>query len=160
MMQKRLWNKSAFNLFLFTPRKNLGISLISSAIVLVFSPFLILQTINNYLAYEFNYYYPFKDIYEAGAPLMAFAAAGIFVLLLFINFSYLYNKSASDTFHSMPIKRRELLLSRFFGAYVSALIPLTVGYIGFAAVLAKSEVVGSFRTILTGFLYTALAMFF
>lgn len=159
MTQRTLLNKTCLSLFGFTLRKNIGISLLSSAIVLIFSPFLLLQTVDNYLKYGFaNDTYDFTTIFSGGAPVLAVAACGLFILFLLIDFSYLYNKSASDAFHSMPIKRVELLASKFFGAYVCSIIPLFVGYAGFAVILINSRVIGSFATLGIGFLYTALSM--
>ena len=43
---------TAFNLFAFTLKKNLGFTIITSVLVFLFSPIFLINTINNYYDYE------------------------------------------------------------------------------------------------------------
>lgn len=155
MTQKTLLNKTAFKLFGFTMRKNLGISLLSSVFAVIFSPFIVLNWVVELYPED-----SFGTTLASATPVFTVAVILLFILLLYVDFNYLYNKSASDMFHSLPVKRIELLLSKFFGAYVSALIPLTVGYIGFMIVAFHPNVKADILYICASYLYTLLMMLF
>ncbi len=145
MTLKTSSNKSntAFNLFAFTLKKNLGFTIITSILVLLFSPVFLINTINNYYDYRdiTQDVYNFTDELLPGAAIII-AVAAMFVawLLQIINFNYLNQKSGSDAFHSMPITRAGLLFSRTAASYVGGVIPLTVGYLGMACVGALEYV--------------------
>lgn len=130
------------NLLLFTIKKNLGFSAVFSVLVFLFSPLYIYK----YLTDKAKYFSTVntKDLFVIFAVSMSVAATVFFLILLYINFSFLYKKSTSDMYHSMPLKRSELLITRFLASYVSALIPLTVGFLGFNAALGFAGVAVNF----------------
>lgn len=164
MMLKASSNKinPAVNMFLFTVRKNLGFTLVASVLALIMSPAYLINIIKNY---TLNYLrdgaaYVMDDMMFAAVNVSAVAACGFFVILLFVNFSFLYKKSASDVFHSLPMTRNELLVSRFLGSYVSSLIPLVLIYIGFAITkVSTNSVLNDAYKIPVALLYTAIMMF-
>ncbi len=151
----------AFNLFGFTFKKSLGFTALASIIVLIFSTFSTYSSVNLRLehrgdGYIFVDYIP--DILLSQACILAVICCIFFAVLLIINFNYLYSKSASDMFHAMPLTRNELLFSRFSATFVSSLIPLVIGYIGFIAITFIPKVEADISVILTGFGYTVLMM--
>lgn len=158
MMQKTSLNKIPFNIFLFTFKKNLGFSLVASILSLLVSPIYLYSVITNYITKYEKLIYDFDNLFTTFAVLMALAATAYMIVLLYINFSYLYNKSASDYFHALPLKRSGLLFSRFFASYLAALLPVTVGYIGTYA-LSFLDIVSADRTaILEAYFFTIIMM--
>ena len=84
---------------------------------------------------------------------------GAALLYLFVNFSFLYSRSGSDFFHSLPLKRTGLLASRFFAAIVPILLPTVLTYASMCGILALDYVEGSIRLIISGFAYNILILF-
>lgn len=149
----------ALNLFGFTVRKSMGFTALASVLVLIISPFYIITVINDYCdrtgeVYDLSYILP------QTVSFLAVAACIFFVVLLMINFYYLYNKSASDTFHSVPVTRNELIISRFGASYVCSVILLAVGYLGLIGVAAMKNVEADISVILVSFAYSAFMMLF
>lgn len=158
MMQKTLLNKSAFNLFVFTLKKNLGFSALISVVAVLISPIYIYSVITDYIEKYDKLIYNYQNITTTFSVLMAVAIMAFLMVLLYINFSFLYNRSASDYFHALPMKRFELLLSRFFGSYLAALIALTIGYIGFYSLTFLNYVSANRGMILEAYFFTILCM--
>lgn len=158
MMQKTSLNKIPLNIFLFTFKKNLGFSLVASILALLVSPIYLYSVITNYVEDYGKLIYNFENLFITFAALMAVAATAYMIVLLYINFNYLYNKSASDYFHALPLKRSSLLFSRFFASYLAALLPVTVGYIGTFA-LSFLDIVAANRTaIVEAYFFTVIMM--
>lgn len=158
MMQKTSLNKIPFNIFLFTFKKNLGFSLVASILSLLISPIYLYSVITNYINDYGKLIYDFENLFVTFAVLMAVAATAYLIVLLYINFNYLYNKSASDYYHALPLKRSGLLFSRFFGSYLSAVLPVTVGYIG-AYALTFLDIVSANRVaIIEAYIYTLIML--
>ncbi len=158
MMQKISLNKTAFNIFTFTLKKNLGFALVASILSFMISPVYLYNTITDYVTSYDKLIYSFDNILLIFASVMAVAIMAFFMVLLYINFSFLYNKSASDYFHALPLKRSELLFSRFFGSYIAALIPLTVGYIGAYGLSFLDYVAANRSDIIEAYLFTVIMM--
>lgn len=158
MMQKISLNKSALNLFAFTLKKNLSFSLLASIFVFIVSPIYIYNVIKDYLYDYSKLIYQFDNMLVIFATVMAVAIMLFFMALLYINFSFLYNKSASDYFHALPLKRWELLSVRFLGTYIAAVIPLTVGYIGTYIISLLDFVEANSTNIINSYLFTLLMM--
>ncbi len=158
MTQKTSLNKTPFNIFVFTLKKNLGFSLVAAILAVMISPVYLYSVITNYVEDYSKLIYNYDNLFLSFAVIMAVAVMAFFMVLLYINFSYLYNKSASDYFHALPLKRSSLLFARFSGGFVAALIPLTVGYIG-AYALSFLDIVSSNRTaIVEAYIFTVLMM--
>ena len=80
----------AFNLFAFTLKKNLVFTIITSVLVLLFSPIFLINTINNYYDYRdiTQDVYNFTDeVFPAAAIIIAVAAMFMVWLLQIINFN-------------------------------------------------------------------------
>ena len=118
MTPKTSLNKIPLNIFLFTFKKNLGFSLVASILALLVSPIYLYSVITNYVEDYGKLIYDFENLFITFAVLMAVAATAYMIVLFYINFNYLYNKSASDYFHALPLKRSGLLFSRFFASYI------------------------------------------
>ncbi len=155
MTQKISLNKSVFSLFKFTLKKNLGFALIASILALLVSPFYMYGVITDYVNNYNKLIYNFGEIFMAFAVVMAIAVTAFLMVLLYINFGFLYKKSASDFYHALPLKRSELLLARFSGSFVAALIPMTLGYIGAFALTFLDFVSADRLLIVESFFYTA-----
>lgn len=119
--------KVGLNLFLLTVRRNFGLILLFCFAKLLVCPGYLLVYINN----TANNLPVILGVYTAETSICGSITVMIF---LYIAFSYLYSKRSVDVFHSLPLYRSSLLLSRFFGAVVSALIPITLGFISFGCV--------------------------
>lgn len=158
MMQKTSLNKIPLNIFLFTFKKNLGFSLVASILALLVSPIYLYNVITNYVADYGKLIYNFENLFIMFAVVMAIAATAYMMVLLYINFSYLYNKSASDYFHALPLKRSSLLFSRFFASYLAALLPVTVGYIGTFALTFLDIVAADRAAIVEAYFFTVIMM--
>ncbi len=158
MTQKISLNKTPFNIFTFTLKKNLGFSLVAAILAAMVSPVYLYTVITDYVENYDKLIYNYENLFLTFAALMAIAATAFLMVLLYINFSYLYNRSASDYFHALPLKRSELLFARFSGSFVASLIPLTVGYIGTYA-LSFLDIVAADRTAIIGaYFFTVLMM--
>lgn len=149
----------ALNLFGFTLRKNLGFTAIATVLVLLFSPAFIINTVNQSFehlteAEKATYIFDMGEVIPAAVCILAVAAAAFAWLLQIINFNYLNTKPGSDSFHSMPLTRTELFVSRLSASYISALIPLTAGYLGLFGVGLMEHVVSDNVVLLQCYIYT------
>lgn len=162
MTQNLSWNRfcPALNMFLFTLRKNLGFTAVATVLALILSPFYIMSLVENQLEYFVTEKLNFHEIFYPTSIILAVGATLFLVILLYINFSFLYSKSASDSFHSMPISRTKMLLSRFFASYISSLVPVIAAYIGFVAVGFNPDVEANISVIVTTGLFTVFMMLF
>lgn len=158
MTPKTSLNKTALNMFGFTLKKNLGFSIIASVLSVIVSPVYLYSVIADYMDRSQNLIYDFSELFANLSILAAIAVTAFFILLLYINFGYLYKKSASDFFHALPLKRSTLLLVRFLGSYISALIPLTVAYIGAFSLTALDYVSADISVMLKSYFFTAAMM--
>lgn len=162
MTQKIFCNKfcPTFDMLLFTLRKNLGFTAVATALALILSPFYMMNLVENQLEYYVTEKLNFQEIFFPAAIILAVGATLFLVILLYINFSFLFSKSASDAFHSMPISRTKMLLSRFFASYISSLVPVIAAYIGFVAVSFSPSVEANVSAIITAGLFTVFMMLF
>ncbi len=162
MTQKISLNKSVpFNMFLFTIRKSLGFTAVATVLSIILSPFYTVSWLNDQKENLFSERVDFfGDMFFPASVFLAIGACLFFIVLLYINFSFLYSKSSSDAYHSMPITRTKLLLSRFFASFICSLIPLIAAYIGFIAVALDPVVSADISHILISGLFTAFMMLF
>lgn len=107
------------NLLGVTLKKNAGIIAIFLSLALLLCIYIgtTIASANpgyhSYDVYMSNYIREFTIIFITGACVLE-------TLLAFFNFSYLYNKSATDMFHSLPISNYGLLLTRTLATYIGA----------------------------------------
>ena len=162
MMQKTSCSKfcPALNMFLFTIRKNVGFTAVATVLSLILSPFYMMSLVENQLEFFVTEKIDFVEIFFPASIILAVGATLFLIILLYINFNFLYSKSASDAFHSVPISRTKMLLSRFFASFVSTIIPVIAAYIGFIAVGLHPNVEGNVGMIALTGLYTVFMMLF
>lgn len=144
----------------FSVRKNIGLTILASIAMLIICPGLVLTRIfdfveNNVRAYDFS------NVAESMILWITAAASIGVVLLNILNFSYLFSKKSSDVFHSVPLKRGELLFARCFSGIINVIVPVVLGYLSMAGIiLFMPSVVGEILPLIIGFAYTIIAMLF
>ncbi|MBQ9965578.1 MAG: hypothetical protein IJP22_02495 [Clostridia bacterium] len=119
------------NLLGFTFKKNLGFTIIATIITLIFSPGFIWSFTKDFA--DFSTTYELTQDMSVVSGVMAVACTAFCILLLIINFGYLYSKKGTDAYHALPLTRIELFCARFIPAYVSSLVPLIAAYLGVIA---------------------------
>ncbi len=145
-----------WNMIGFTIRKNLGIIIVLCIAALVYYPGTFIINYEDLFTRVENSTrsYMIEDFGNIITVLSTIVA----VLFNMLNFGFLYKKSSSDVFHAFPLKRSELLLSRFISGIVSALIPTLVCYSAFGILMAFNSWMGSFVELLYYFLHTVIIM--
>ena len=126
----------ALNFFKTSLNKQSGFVLLSLIISLLVCPGVVIKNLSdNSVNISKRGYYeiPALDSFTTATFVISLA---VMLLLLFVNFSFLYSKKASDVFHSLPLTRNELLLTRFSASLVGALIPLTASFLGLLIIVA------------------------
>lgn len=137
----------------------MGLTILMTVFMLLFCPGYVLMHINNRLEMQSSTIFNFDNIAPTVILAVTVITCGAAVLYLFINFAFLYSRSSSDFFHSLPLKRTKLLASRFFASIVPILLPMALSYAAMCGILAFDYVEGSIRPILTGFAYNILILF-
>ncbi len=145
-----------WNMVGFTLRKNLGIIVVLCIASLLYYPgYFIIDYENIMVGVENNYN---NYLLEDFGNVITVLSAVIAVLFNMINFSFLYKKNSSDVFHAFPLKRSELLLSRFISGIFATLIPALLCYTSFGILLAFNSWMGSFTGLLYYLLHTVIIM--
>ena len=161
MMLKTFSNKnSAFGLFLFTLRQNLGLIILSVIGMLLVCPGYVLIELNDYHDRLSKEFYELNNIILIlGAIACIIGAIGVVVYNI-INFLYLYSKKSSDVFHAVPLTRTQLLLSRSLAGFVSTLIPLVIGYVSLALIAVFTPwIIADLEILAILFMYNIFIMF-
>lgn len=149
----------SFRLYGYSVKRTAGLTLLMTVFMLLFCPGYVLMRINNRLSLQSSGIFNFDNIAPTVISAVTVITCAAAVLYLFINFSFLYSRSSSDFFHSLPFKRTGLLASRFFASIVPILLPMALSYAAMCGILALDYVEGSIRPILTGFAYNILILF-
>lgn len=145
-------------LYGYSVKRTVGLTLLMTIFMLLMCPGYVVMHINRRLeAHSYKVYN-----FDSSAPtvilmVMVFTCAAA-ILYLFINFAFLYSRSSSDFFHSLPLKRTGLLASRFLASIVPVLVPMALTYAAMCGILALDYVEGSIRLILTGFIFNILIL--
>ncbi len=140
------------NMIGFTTRKNFGIIIVLCILALLYCPgsyIVNFETMyaNRYTAIQINGTSAAEYTKYFGTVVMI--SAPLFVLLFnFLNFSFLYKKSASDVFHAFPLTRTELLLSRMISGIISSLVPVVVCSLCYVFMIIFNPWIGDFGTLL------------
>lgn len=150
----------AFRLYRYSVKRTMGITVLITVFLLLICPGYILMHINNVLklgntdmkVYDLN-----RDLPSLILIVTVITTAAA-ILYLFINFAFLYGRSSSDFFHSLPLNRRSLLASRFFASIIPVLMPMTLTYAAMCGILAINYIEGNIRLILWGFVYNILIL--
>lgn len=136
----------------------MGLTVLMTVFMLLFCPGYVLTHINNRLNLQSSGIFNFDNIAPTVISAVTVITCGAALLYLFVNFTFLYSRSGSDFFHSLPIKRTGLLASRFFASIVPILLPTALSYASMCGILALDYVEGSIKPILTGFAYNILIL--
>ena len=115
----------ALQMVKITLLKNLGLIILSVAIVLLVCPVYTIVNLKS-ITYAEDYIYPISEWIQ-GLTIFAvcIGLVGTFIYSA-INLSYMFSKKSSDVFHSVPLTRGELLFSRAVSGLISTLIPIIV----------------------------------
>ena len=133
----------ALNFFKTSLKKQSGFVLLSLVISFLVCPGVLIKNISdNSINISKRGYYeiPAVDSFTTATFVISLA---VMLLLLFVNFSFLYSKKSSDVFHSLPLTRNELLLTRFSVSFIGAAIPLTASFLGLVIIAALPFVTGA-----------------
>ena len=148
----------ALGLLRSTLAKNTGIIILMSIAMLIFCPGIFLTTLNgmSFRAQE----YTSPSMLNVFYGVTALISVMLVCVSNFVNFSYLYKKSSSDIFHSLPLTRTGLLFSRLSAGIIEVLLPVTIGYIAFSALSAfyPQYVMGTFSQIASAYFVNVLYM--
>ena len=142
-----------------TLSKNIGVIVLLIIVMLIFCPGILLaglSTVNHFRA---------QDYTSPETLNLLFSVTSVFSCIFiclgnYINFTYLYKKSSSDVFHALPLSRLALMFSRAVAAFLTVLIPVTVGYIGLVLLRIRYPVyvIGTIGQIASAYLVNALLM--
>ncbi|MGN0493204.1 MAG: hypothetical protein ACI4F7_06105, partial [Acutalibacteraceae bacterium] len=160
MTSKALSHKyyPSLKLYRYSVKRTMGLTVLMTIFMLLLCPGYVVMHINNRLdsseveVYNFDRTAPTLIL---GVMVITCAAALVY---LFINFAFLYSRSGSDFFHSLPNSRSGLLAARFFASIVPILLPMALTYASMCGILAFDYIEGSIRLILTGFIYNILIL--
>lgn len=137
-----------FRMFGVTLRKNFGIIVVLCILALLYCPgsYLVnyramLSAASSHGSEPYQYTKTFGAVIEVFAPIFV-------VLFNFINFSFLYKKSASDVFHAFPLTRAELLISRTISGIIASLIPVFLCIFCYSVMVIFNPWFGDFITLL------------
>ena len=129
---------AGLNFYLWTLKKHIGITAIMSAIMIIFMPANIFL---NALSYVLNKAplqeytdefgntlsgYPMFGSYLFGQILMIVTIIIFVIVLSSMIFNYMNNKQSVDAFHSLPLSRPVLFMSKYFAGLTLLLIPTIV----------------------------------
>lgn len=148
----------SLNFYRYSARRTMGLTVLMTVFMLLFCPGYVLMHINNRLSSLSSGIFNFDNIAPTVILAVTAITCGAALLYLFVNFSFLYSRSGSDFFHSLPFKRTGLLASRFFASLVPILLPMALTYAAMCGILALDYIEGSIRLILTGFAYNILIL--
>lgn len=151
-----------FGLFKSTVLKNSGIIILLVIAMLIFCPGVFLASLQDRALDPKDFVNQTPEYLD-----ILFGSCGILSVIFvsvanYLSFSYLYKKNSSDVFHALPLTRSGLLLARAGAAFVTVLIPVTVGYISLFALTAfyPTYVIGSFHQIASAYIMNIICMAF
>lgn len=150
----------ALNLYRYSVKRTMGLTVLITVFLLLVCPGYTLMLINNELehGYMSSVIYNFDDISYGLVIMVTAVTTAAALLYLFINFAFLYGRSSVDFFHSLPLKRRGLLFSRFFASIAPLTVPMVLTYASMCGILSLDNVEGSFKPIVLGFIFNILIM--
>lgn len=145
-----------WNMIGFTLRKNIGIIIVLCIAALLYCPGSFIVNYEDLLVSVQNNRnnYLIENFGNAVTVLSAIIA----VLFNMLNFSFLYKKSSSDVFHSFPLTRSELLLSRLLSGIAATLIPTLICYTSLGILMAFNGWMGTFTELFWYLLHTVIIM--
>ena len=148
----------ARRLFAYSLKRTSGLTVLMTVVALLACPVYTLLKIeriyeNTAKAYNLN----------AVAPLLmmitAIASVAAALVYMFINFAFLYSRSSSDFFHSLPTTRTGLLFARLSSSVLPITIPVTLVYGAMCGLKLSKYVECSIKPILKGYVFNLLILF-
>lgn len=146
----------ALNLFFYTVKRTMGLTVLITAFLLLICPGYILMYLSDVT--DRVHIYNFNNMIPSVTCFLTVATSGTAVLNLFINFLFLYSRKSGDLFHSLPVTRGGMFVSRFFASVVPQLIPMALTYLSMCVIITLDGITGSFKMVLAGFVYNILIM--
>lgn len=146
--------------FRYSVKRTMGLTVLLAVFLLVMVPGYQLIRINTMLESEFyiDKVFHLNDITPGFIIVMTICSVLAAMLYLYINFSFLYSRSAGDFFHALPITRAGLLFTRFAASIAPVALLTVLSYTSFSLLLMLDRVVGSMRLILVGLCYNLLIL--
>ncbi len=149
------------NLFKFTVKRNIGVIILFTLIMLLVCPGYVLNEISEVLkspSYLRHAYDLTKNLNMVciGVSITVCALSALFCCL---NFSFLYSKKSGDVYFSLPLTRNELFISRFFASTVPLLIPTALCYLSLWFVSLTPYANISVPALVACFAISTVAMF-
>ena len=145
-----------WNMIGFTLRKNIGIIIVLCIAALLYCPGSFIVNYEDLLVSVQNNRNNY--LIENFGNTVTVLSAVIAVLFNMLNFSFLYKKSSSDVFHSFPLTRSELLLSRLLSGIAATLIPTLICYTSLGILMAFNGWMGTFTELFWYLLHTVIIM--
>lgn len=148
----------ARRLFAYSLKRTSGLTVLMTVVALLACPVYTLLKIeriyeNTAKAYNLN----------AVAPLLmmitAIASVAAALVYMFINFAFLYSRSSSDFFHSLPTTRTGLLFARLISSVLPIIIPVTLVYGAMCGLKFSKYVECNIKPILKGYAFNLLILF-
>lgn len=130
-----------WKLFLFTLKRQTGITLLVTAILFLICPGTIWRQVVN-TKYYGSYGYDLCNELPIWAIIIFAISLILGVILLCYNHSHLFSKKSADLYYSIPIRRDSFLLIRSGASAIGAVFAMTVSFSGLTAVNFMSGVNG------------------
>ena len=148
----------ARRLLAYSLKRTSGLTVLMTVVALLACPVYTLLKIeriyeNTAKAYNLNSVAPLLMMITAVASV---AAALVY---MFINFAFLYSRSSSDFFHSLPTTRVGLLFARLISSVLPIIIPVTLVYGAMCGLKLSKYVECSIKPILKGYAFNLLILF-
>lgn len=82
-----------------------------------------------------NYLFWYTFDFPKSRLLLTYVTTGLLIFIPFMFYRYLFDKDATDMYHSLPIKRGDLFFTLYINSFVFVMVPFIVNYL-FGNVLA------------------------
>ncbi len=129
MRQKSLFNK---NLFFEDIKQNKHIMILYTAFLLLITTLPAIISYNNYVMSNNGSVYLLRECAEMlslANPFVMLLNCGVAVIFVLLQFGYLYKTSSVIFYHSMPITRKNMLITKFLAGFVCMLIPIIIAFL-------------------------------
>ncbi len=122
----------ALSFFGFTLKKQTPFSLLALAVTLLICPTAIIRSIMDFEPIEGVREYEMAEVFGGMSVFVFIASVAIMLILIMVNFGFLFSKRAGDIYHPLPLTRNGLLFIRAIPSLIGGIFNATVGYIGLA----------------------------
>ena len=94
----------SLRLYRYSVKRTMGLTVLMTVFMLLLCPGYVITSINRRLIIQSYNVYNFDGIAPAVIFMVTLITCGAALLYLFVNFSFLYSRSGSDFFHSLPTR--------------------------------------------------------